>query len=151
MGAFAAAALAPAIVAGLTDWILGTEPLLAFQLALVALVLSVAHVVALGVPAVITLARLGRLTGTAAVIAGVLAGGLPTAVWEWPLRGVNATMSASYWNGRALVPTLVRGSLTSAGWLQYGHLVALAAAFGAIGGGSFWWTLTRLRGASRTR
>lgn len=150
LGAFGAAALGPAVVAGLTYWFLGVKASLACQLALAALALAVAHVAVLGVPAVIALDRLGWLTWTAALVAGLLIGGVPTAVWEWPLRGVNSSMYASFWNGHVLVPTMVRGTLTSAGWMQYARLVALAAALGAIGGGSFWWMLTRLRRASRT-
>jgi hypothetical protein len=125
--------------------VLGLKASTAAPLALAMLALTLAHVAVLGVPAVILFVRLGRLTWPACLIAGLVIGCLPAAVWEWPLRGVNSSTSSSYWNGRALVPTLMNGEVTWAGWMQYAQVVALAGAFGAIGGGAFWWTLTRLR------
>ncbi len=141
--AFAAAAAAPAIVAGLSFWALGINAPLALQLALAALAVAVALVTVLGIPAVIALVRLGRLTWVACLMAGLAIAGVPDAIWAWPLRGVNSSLSASSWNGHALVPTLVNGEVTWAGWMQYARAVALAAAFGVIGGGAFWWVLTR--------
>lgn len=143
--AFGAAAAAPAAVAGLTYWALGLKASIAAQLALAMLVLTVAHAAVLGVPAALLLVRLGWLTWPACLIAGLVIGCLPSAVWEWPLRGVSSSTSLSDWNGHALVPTVVNGEVTWAGWMQYAHVVALAGAFGVIGGGAFWWTLTRLR------
>ncbi len=143
--AFVAAAAAPAVVAGLSFWTLGVNASLAFQLALAALAVAIALVAVLGIPAVIVLVRLRRLTWAACLIAGVAIAGVPDAIWAWPLRGVNSSMSASNWNGHALVPTLVNGTVTSAGWMLYARAVALAAAFGAIGGGAFWWVLSRTR------
>ncbi len=149
--AFAAAAAAPAIVAGLSFWALGVNAPLAFQLALAALGVAIVLVAVLGIPAVVVLVRLGRLTWAACLLAGLAIAGVPDAIWAWPLRGVNASMSASSWNGHALVPTLVNGEVTWAGWMQYARAVALAAAFGVIGGGAFWWVLTRALTGVRKR
>jgi hypothetical protein len=137
--ALLAAALAPAIVAGLSFVVLGASARLALHLAAFALLLALAHVVLLGIPVVLLLQRLWRISWTSSVLAGWVIGSLPTAVWAWPLRHAQRGVTASDWNGHALVATLVNGVPTWAGWMQYARLVALAGAFGAVGGVAFWW------------
>jgi hypothetical protein len=142
--ALTAAALAPALVAGLSFIVLGASPRLALRLAAFALLLALAHVILLGIPAVLLLQRLHRISWVSSVLAGLMIGALPTAVWAWPLRHAERGVTASDWNGHALVATVVNGVPTWAGWMQYARLVALAGAFGAVGGVAFWWARRRL-------
>jgi len=137
--ALSAAALAPAVVAGLSFGVLGASPRLALRLAVVTLVLAVAHVLVLGLPAVLLLQRVHRINWLSSVLGGFLIGGIPTAVWAWPFWHVQRGVTASDWNGHALVATVVNGVPTFAGWMHYARLVALAGAFGAVGGVAFWW------------
>jgi hypothetical protein len=150
--ALIAAALAPAIVAGLSFAVLGASARFALRLAAFALALAIVHVLVLGVPAVLLLQRLQRINWASSVLAGFLIGVVPTAVWAWPLRQAQRGVTASDWNGHALVATVVNGVPTWAGWMQYGRLVALAGAFGAVGGVAFWCARRLLgRHAARAR
>ena len=143
--ALAAAVIAPALVAGFTVRVLGVPLAFALRIALSMGLLALAHAVVLGLPAVMWLLRAGRaLSWPAAVVGGFVIGCVPTALWAWPLWRIRRGVSASDWNGHALVPTLVNGIPTLAGWLHYARLALLAGAFGCIGALAFWWVRRRL-------
>ncbi|HTV50241.1 MAG TPA: hypothetical protein VME21_03575 [Steroidobacteraceae bacterium] len=147
--AFASAALAPALIGGATFAALGAAPAFALRLAIFALLIALAHVLLLGVPAAWLVRQRHPISWAIAVTMGFVIGALPTGLWAWPLWHTQRGMSASDWNGRALVQTVVNGVPTWAGWMQYLRLLMLAGAFGASGGIAYWWVRRRLLRAAR--
>lgn len=151
VAALASAALAPALVGGATFAMLGAAPVFALRLALYVLLIAFAHVLLLGLPAVLLMARARAITWAATVLVGFLIGALPTALWSFPLWRIERGLTASDWNGHVMVQTIVNGVPTWAGWLQYLRLASLAGAFGAIGGIAYWWVRRRLTPLSPQR
>ena len=137
VGAFVAAALAPVAVFLGTMLLLGGKavltslPLMGFS----SFVVSAGHVLFLGLPAVFTLHKLGRLRLRATLLVGLVAGCVPMAITTWPVTDTNSGYTS---NG---VELLVNGIPTAAGWARYCYGVLSAGLLGAIGGLAFYLTL----------
>ena len=87
--------------------------------------IALAHVVLLGVPAVVLLRRIGRYRLLPMSIAGALVGALPYAIFSFPF---NVAAGVDVFNDG--VQAMANGVATSAGWLEG---VQEAAVFGALG------------------
>ena len=101
------------------------------------LVISAAHVTALGVPAFFIRRWRRALRWWTTLLAGFILGTLPAAVFSWPLRYASPGSSASV-NG---VDTMIDGVPTTAGWLQYLYGVAFFGIFGILAAAAFWLVL----------
>jgi hypothetical protein len=115
-----------------------------WKVAVMAFVVSGAHVLLLGLPAFALVIRTKSFAWWSAVGLGFLLGALPLALLSWPLNYGQGT-SASHWENGRMVETLVNGVPTSAGWWSYVGGVAAMGCLGAVGGLSFWLVLRALR------
>lgn len=97
-----------------------------------ALFVSAAYVLILGVPAFLLLRKLRAIHWWSTIGVGFLLGAFPIAVISWPYRF--AGMSASS-NG---VQTIINGTPTSAGWLEYVSALSFVGGCGALGAAAFW-------------
>jgi len=95
----------------------------------ICLVISAAHVMALGIPAYLLLRWRGLFRWWSVLLAGFALGSIPAGVFSWPLRYAGSRSSASV-NG---VETMIDGVPTLAGWLQYAEGISF---FGACGLGA---------------
>ena len=87
--------------------------------------IALAHVVLLGLPAVLVLRRMRRYRIVPIAIAGALMGALPYAIYSFPVSDVAGVDQFS--DG---VQTIANGVVTTAGWMQW---LQEAAVFGALG------------------
>jgi len=87
--------------------------------------IALAHVVLLGLPAVLVLRRMRRYRIVPIAIAGALVGALPYAIFSFPTNDVAGVDQFS--DG---VQTIANGVVTTAGWMQW---LQEAAVFGALG------------------
>lgn len=101
---------------------------------LMCLMASAAFVIAFGLPAFLVLKKLKAIRWWSTVGAGFLLGAIPPAILAWPLRYPDLRTSASV-NG---VQTMINGTPTLAGWLQYISSVSFVGACGAVGALAFW-------------
>ena len=115
----------------------------------IAWLVSAMHVVAFGLPSVYLLHKLNRLRGWTVCLAGFVGGMIPLGVWSWPLRWNRAGSTASHWDGREMVTTMVDGIPTLAGWLSYLKGLAMTGALGVVAGMTFWLVWRRLHSPSR--
>jgi hypothetical protein len=97
------------------------------------LTFSAAHVVLLGAPAYFLLRWRGLLRWWSITAAGFVLGALPLGAMTWPLRYA-ALGSSSSVNG---VDTMINGTVTTAGWLQYAQGVFFFGACGVIAAVTF--------------
>ncbi len=141
--AFLAAILAPVCI--LSAWYLYGQ-LQAFDVAdpyiwvrtrgflVICVMISAAHVLALGVPAYAFLRWRNAVCWWSTLVTGFILGAIPVAIVSWPLRHA-ASKSSSTVNG---VQTMIDGVPTAAGWMQYLEGLALFGAFGAVAAFAFW-------------
>jgi len=108
-----------------------------------ALVISAAHVLLLGLPAVWLLYRFQRLRWWTLLSAGYIGACIPMAIWSWPLDPPGMTSSCSNGNGSETIVAKIDGIPTLAGWIDYAQSVALVGLFGAIAALAFWWVIRR--------
>lgn len=125
--AFIAAAAIPALVVGLFTWSWGGF--------LLALMVTSAHAVVLGLPLFLLLHLRGWVNATTAIVGGFVVGVLPIAAFTWPLNYPEFKTSA--WVGN-YGQTIVDGAPTPAGWQQYADGALFFGGFGAFAGLIFW-------------
>lgn len=101
---------------------------------LICLAVSAAYVLALGIPTYALLKWLSVVRWWSTVGSGFILGAAPMAIFTWPLRYPELRSSASV-NG---VQTMVEGTPTMAGWVQYFSGVAFIGACGAVSALAFW-------------
>jgi hypothetical protein len=94
--------------------------------------IAAGHVVCLGIPAYAVLRWRNAVRWWSAVATGAVLGAAPLAVLSWPSH--NSPVSASV-DG---VRTIVNGTPTLAGWLQYLESVLFFGACGAAAATTFW-------------
>ena len=109
-----------------------------------AFAVSAAHVLALGLPAFLLVARAKVFAWWSAVGLGFILGALPLALLSWPLR-YSEGASARHWENGQMIETIVDGVVTRAGWWSYVSGVVSMGCLGALGGLSFWLVLRALR------
>lgn len=97
-------------------------------------VISAAYVIVLGIPAYALLRWRNAVRWWSTIGAGFILGAIPFALYTWPLRYSNLHTSATF-DG---VQTMVNGSPTMAGWLQYLEALSFMGACGAVGALAFW-------------
>lgn len=130
------AALAPAVIAAALS---GT-----IELAPVALRLTLAHTLVLGLPCFLVLESKGRVSVISAIAAGFIIGATPIGLFWLTTLGGNSSASS---NG---LPTIVNGWPTMAGWLEYLKLLIQLGSFGALASFAFWFTLRICNGLVRS-
>jgi hypothetical protein len=128
------AAVAPAFVASGYVTALGGVELMPLVL-VSALVVSLGHVLFLGVPTVFILRHFGMLRTSSLLLAGGVLGMVPFGVLSWPVT--SPPHSSFHYISGEMVATLVNGVPTAAGWAQYAKGIAFFGFLGAIGGGAF--------------
>lgn len=118
-------ALAPAIlVAGLTG---------AARVLPLALLVTAAHAVVLGVPVTFLYWRKGWARPAASIVGGFLIGAVPVALMLQLFTPIFSSVDD--------VPLIVDGARTSAGWSSYLRAVLACGGLGAVGASVFWLTL----------
>jgi hypothetical protein len=95
---------------------------------------ATAYVVILGVPAFLLLRKLRGIRWWSTIGTGFILGSLPVAILTWPLRYPELRTSASV-DG---VQTMVDGTPTVAGWVQYASGFSTVGFLGAVGALAFW-------------
>lgn len=83
-----------------------------------------------GIPAYLIAVRHLRPSALSCVVVGAVVASIP-----WTLLGLTARPDAAYTNGRA---TVVDGTMTAYGWLEFGQTILTISLFGALGGLAFW-------------
>ena len=121
------------------------NPKLIVLIALFSLVISLGHVLLLGLPAVYLLKKLGRFKAWSAGTAGFLAGCIPMGIWSWPVEYSKHPSSYSYWDGAKTVQAKIDGIPTMVGWIDYAEGIVWMGALGAIAGIAFWFVSTKCR------
>jgi hypothetical protein len=141
--AFVAAVLAPTIA--LVLWYLygqfqifdSSDPYIwvrTRRFLVICLAISLAHVVALGIPAFLVLRWRRALRWWSTLLSGFVLGAIPIGLFSWPLRYARPGSSATI-DG---VETMVNGIPTMAGWLQYLGGVSFFGACGLLAAMVFW-------------
>ncbi len=102
-------------------------------------VVSTAHLLVFGIPAVYLLQKFNRMRWWTLGPAGFVTGALPFGIWRFP-HDLPYQASSSYMNGQEMITTMVDGVTTLAGWVQYLKGVALLGALGGIAALSLWLT-----------
>jgi len=154
MRASLAAILMPAIVITLYAFVFNLVAVFAgsarnleagFLLAvlLIALIISLAHVLLLGLPAVWLLHRFRLLRWWSLTVAGFVGACIPMAIWSWPVDPPGMKSSYSYGNGSETIVAKVDGVPTLAGWIDYAQSVAFVGLFGVIAALAFWLVIRR--------
>ena len=100
---------------------------------LLCLVISLAHVTLLGVPAFLLLRLCGALRWWSTLLSGFTLAAIPVAIFTWPLRHAGPGSYSSA-NG---VDTMIDGVPTTAGWIQYGQGVAFFGMLGLVAAAAF--------------
>ena len=103
--------------------------------------ISLAHVVLLGVPAYAVLRWRKAVRWWSVLASSFVLGAAPMAIWSWPLRYADLKSSVTF-NG---VQTMIDGTTTAAGWVQYRQGVLFFGAWGLVSGLAFWFTLHVIR------
>jgi len=99
----------------------------------ICLVIAVAHVIVLGIPAYLVLRWRNAVSWWSTLLCGFTLGVVPAGVFLWPLRYADLESSSTV-NG---VQTMVDGVPTAAGWLQYLGGVSFFGACGVVGAAAF--------------
>lgn len=117
------------------------DPKEALLLAMALVLVSLAHVLLLGLPAFLALRWRGWLKTHAIAAAGLLAGALPVAVitWPYPLSQPYPYSSSGSWHGRQ-VDFIADGLPTIFGWFSYLEGVATFGLLGIVSALAFWFT-----------
>jgi hypothetical protein len=100
----------------------------------ICLLISLAHVVVLGIPTYLVLRWCDALRWWSTFLSGFVLGVIPFGVLSWPLRYASPGSSATV-DG---VETMVNGVPTTAGWLQYLGGVSFFGACGLFAAMVFW-------------
>jgi hypothetical protein len=110
--------------------------------------MTLAHVLLLGLPAFLALRWRGWLKTRSIAAAGLLTGALPMAVitWPYPLRQPYSYSSSGTWHGRQ-VDFIADGLPTLFGWFSYLEGVATFGMLGVVSALAFWFTWLYCRGA----
>jgi hypothetical protein len=95
---------------------------------------ATAYVVILGAPAFLLLRKLQGIRWWSTIGTGFVLGSLPIAIITWPLRYPELRTSASV-DG---VSTMIDGTPTVAGWVQYASGFSTVGLLGAAGALAFW-------------
>lgn len=104
----------------------------------ISLLVSLAWVVALGLPAFFLLRFLRRERIATLLVAGFVSGGLPLAILRWPLDSGSQSSYSTTWHGES-VDMVKSGVPTLYGWLSYLEGVAITGVLGAISAATFWY------------
>ena len=128
------AVVTPALVASACTAAFGGAEIVPLVL-MFSLVVSLGHVLFLGVPSVFILRHFGVLRASNLLLCGLVLGMVPFGVFTWPITS-SPHSSYEYISGE-MVAALINGVPTTAGWAQYAKGVAFFGLLGAIGGGSF--------------
>ena len=115
----------------------------------IALIISGAHVLILGLPCFLTLKMANIITWWSSVSAGFVVACIPIAVYTWPLAYPEMKTTASHGNGETLVHTMIDGVPTIAGWFEYFESIVFMGLFGALGGLVFWLAI-RVKGSNKS-
>ena len=102
------------------------------------LLVSLAWVVVLGLPAFFLLRFLHRERITTLLAAGFVTGGLPLAILGWPLDPGSRSSFSTTWHGE-FVDMVKDGVPTLYGWLSYLEGIAVTGVLGAISAATFWY------------
>ena len=132
-----AAALAPSLTITCLFFVLdGDSPNPIWPVVLlVAIIVSLAHTLLLGLVAAGWLFRVGKFRPLPMLLTGLVIGIVPAAIWQHPWKQVG-TQSSS-WSGG--VQTVDNGVLTVAGWIDYFQFVGCAGILGAMGAMAFYY------------
>jgi len=117
------------------------DPQEALVLIMVFALVSLAHILLLGLPAFFALRWRGWLKTRTIAAAGLLTGALPMAVitWPFPLRQQYRYSSSGTWHGRQ-VDFIADGLPTMFGWFSYLEGVATFGLLGVSSALVFWFT-----------
>lgn len=113
-------------------------------LVVVALAVSFAHVLILGVPSIWLLSKVRCLRFRPVVVAGFIAGCIPSAIWDWPFAMPRWSPVDAFPNGGLFSPVPSYEAMTFAGWVHYFYGVAVAGALGVVAAWVFWWFWERM-------
>jgi hypothetical protein len=102
------------------------------------MLVSLAWVVVLGLPAFFLLRFLRRERITTLLAAGFVIGGSPMAILGWPLRPGSRSSFSTTWHGQS-VDMVKDGMPTLYGWLSYLEGVTVTGVLGAISAVTFWY------------
>jgi hypothetical protein len=116
------------------------------NVSVLALGVSAAHVLVLGVPTFLALNWRNAIRWWSSLLAGLVLGAIPLGIAWWPLdySGLKSSASHSSFGGK-MVYTMIDGVPTLAGWIEYLVSVAAMGLLGALGGISFWLVWRRWR------
>ncbi len=103
---------------------------------LIAFFIALLHAVILGFPAFLFLRWLKLTKWWMSPIWGFVIGGVPFAIFSWPLTHQAASYRA--WDGSKMVDYIIDGVLTTAGWVQYVEGVGGVGLLGVYGGVAAW-------------
>jgi hypothetical protein len=109
-----------------------------FIVTIVAFLVSLGHIAALGIPGLLLLHRTRQFKAWTICGMGFFFGCLPTSIWSWPLKASLRGASESHWDGDKIVHSMVDGVPTLVGWIGYLEGVLSMGAFGAVSGAAFW-------------
>lgn len=118
-------------------------------LMLYSLIVAVAFVFILGVPAFLALRRIDRATSHWIAVVGLLIGAITAGIVTWPLR-YNGYSSGENWFGH-YVHFFVNGTPTIYSWLSYLRGVLIFGVHGFIGGLVFYYLWRRQSGGHPMR
>lgn len=104
----------------------------------IALETAITLTVLIAAPVFLGLHRLGWIRAWVSPVAGFVVGALPIGIRSWPWHPVAGHVTVSVMRGGKMVPILVNGVPTMAGWLDYAWTVLAYGALGAVGGLVFW-------------
>lgn len=108
------------------------------------LIVSCAHVLLLGAPSVWMLYKLHLFRLRPVLMAGFIAGCLPSAIWDWPFDIPRWGSAIGYPYDGVFAPVPAYEAMTFAGWVHYAYAVGVAGALGVVAAGVFWWSWERL-------
>jgi hypothetical protein len=104
----------------------------------ISLLVSLAWVVMLGLPAFFLLRFLRKERISTLLAAGLVTGGLPLAILGWPLDPDSKSSFSTTWHGE-FVDMVKDGVPTLYGWLSYLEGVTVTGVLGAISAATFWY------------
>lgn len=103
------------------------------------LAFAAAHLVILGLPSFVMLQRFRSANWLTVSLTGILAGGVPIALYGWPLRNSSGNYSSGgTWFGQYR-EFVINGNPTIYGWLQYAQGIAMFGLHGLVGALMFYY------------
>jgi hypothetical protein len=109
-----------------------------YVVAIVAFIVPLGHVAALGIPGLLLLSRARQFKAWTICVLGFFFGCLPMSIWSWPLKASLHGTSDAHWDGQKIVHSMVNGVPTLVGWISYLEGVVSMGALGAVSGAAFW-------------